>query len=166
MKKRQQTIPHSLFVISVSQAISASPLVYDIEVDVEEEKQSMETFLLSNNFQKDLAELEQKVMAAIRLVNVSKRKREFLLEFVESPVDFVNSWVESQSADLMVSLLLFLSSSAPFLFSYYLKKPLLLFLHLGPFFRSFWETRLWRERRFAKQSSLTNPGSTKLSSIT
>lgn len=84
----------------MSQAVSTSPLVFDIDVDVEEEKRDMETFLLSNANQKELQDLEMKVMSLIRQINIAKRKREFLLEFVESPVDFIHNWIDSQSADL------------------------------------------------------------------
>ena len=57
-------------------------------------------FLNSNTSHKDLLELEQKVMNTIHQINTAKRKREFLLEFVEDPVDFINNWIESQSGDL------------------------------------------------------------------
>jgi len=98
--KKMTTHSSFLSVRSVSQFIHSSPVVYDVDVDVDEDRMSLDSFLNSNTSHKDLLELEQKVMNTIHQINTAKRKREFLLEFVEDPVDFINNWIESQSGDL------------------------------------------------------------------
>jgi SWI/SNF-related matrix-associated actin-dependent regulator of chromatin subfamily D len=88
------------YTMNVEQTFSTSQVAFDIDVDVDESKQNMETFLLSATSQKDLAELEQSIMSTIRQISNCKRKREFLLEFIQNPVLFINRWIDSQAADL------------------------------------------------------------------
>jgi len=53
---------------------------------------------------KEVQALDEKIVQCIQSINNSKTKRDFLLQFSKSPVEFINKWIASQSRDLEVIL--------------------------------------------------------------
>ncbi|CAJ0765190.1 11277_t:CDS:2, partial [Entrophospora sp. SA101] len=44
------------------------------------------------------------IVQCIQSINNSKAKRDFLLNFANSPIEFINKWIASQSRDLEIIL--------------------------------------------------------------
>lgn len=63
----------------------------------------MASVVASTATQKEIMALDDKIVQYVASVNNSKIKRDFLLQFATSPVDFINKWVASQARDLEVS---------------------------------------------------------------
>lgn len=80
-----------------------SPQAYDIDVEVESPvRQKMMNCLAAGQTQKEIMGLDEKIVQCVQSINNSKIKRDFLLQFSQEPVDFINKWIASQARDLEV----------------------------------------------------------------
>lgn len=59
----------------------------------------------STQVQKDIMQLDDKIVQCVQSINNSKIKRDFLLQFANHPVEFINKWIASQARDLEVNYL-------------------------------------------------------------
>lgn len=74
--------------------------VYDIDVETDDmTKTQMNTFLLTQQTQKSLQVLEEKIQLLTKQIKKSREKREFMLLFAEDPQKFIQKWASSQSHD-------------------------------------------------------------------
>ncbi|KXN65319.1 hypothetical protein CONCODRAFT_13131 [Conidiobolus coronatus NRRL 28638] len=91
------------YTIRVDQEQTISPYAYDVEVEVEDETRAKLSQILGNSqTQKQIIEFDEKIAANLSAITNSKLKREFLQNFSQSPVNFINKWVASQSKNLEV----------------------------------------------------------------
>lgn len=80
-----------------------SPQAYDIDVEIESPvRQKMMNCLAAGQTQKEIMGLDEKIVQCVQSINNSKIKRDFLLQFSQEPVDFINKWIASQARDLEV----------------------------------------------------------------
>jgi SWI/SNF-related matrix-associated actin-dependent regulator of chromatin subfamily D len=76
---------------------------YDIEVELDSVvRQKMMNVVASTQSQKEVMALDDKIVQCVQSINNSKIKRDFLLQFSSSPVEFINKWITSQANDLEV----------------------------------------------------------------
>ncbi|XP_049320232.1 SWI/SNF-related matrix-associated actin-dependent regulator of chromatin subfamily D member 2 [Astyanax mexicanus] len=74
---------------------------FDIDVEVDDPlKSQMTSFLSSTTNQQEIAALEMKIHETIESINQLKTQRDFMLSFSNSPQDFIQDWLKSQSRDL------------------------------------------------------------------
>ncbi|PAV85927.1 hypothetical protein WR25_00946 [Diploscapter pachys] len=74
---------------------------YDIDVEVEDPlKQHMAAFVHSQQSAQEIANLDQKIYDIVEQINEWKIRRDFYARFADSPHDFIEKWLMSQSADL------------------------------------------------------------------
>jgi SWI/SNF-related matrix-associated actin-dependent regulator of chromatin subfamily D len=67
-------------------------------------KQKMMTTVAGTSTQKEILALDDKIVQCVQSINNSKIKRDFLLQFAGSPVEFINKWIASQARDLEIIL--------------------------------------------------------------
>lgn len=93
----------SFLYFSVDKEQHQSPQAYDIDVEVESPvRQKMMNCLAAGQTQKEIMGLDEKIVQCVQSINNSKIKRDFLLQFSQEPVDFINKWIASQARDLEV----------------------------------------------------------------
>ncbi|KAL5860684.1 hypothetical protein ACOSQ4_001980 [Xanthoceras sorbifolium] len=74
---------------------------YDVLVDVPFPIQRELSVLLANaDKNKEIDQCDEAICAAIRKIHEHRRRRAFFLGFSQSPVEFINALIESQSRDL------------------------------------------------------------------
>ena len=74
---------------------------YDILVDVPFPSQKeMAAFLVNTEKHKEIEQCDELICASIKKIHEHRRRRAFFLGFSQSPVDFVNALITSQSRDL------------------------------------------------------------------
>lgn len=90
------------YTVRVSGDNPTHPDSYDIDMEVPASTADQTTApLLQNlNTSRDIEQLDQRIMNAVRRVHEHKRRRAFFLGFSQSPVDFINALVASQGRDL------------------------------------------------------------------
>lgn len=88
-------------VISVDPNDQKKTACFDIDVEVDDPlKNQMTSFLSSTTNQQEIASLEIKIHETIESINQLKTQRDFMLSFSNSPQDFIQDWLKSQSRDL------------------------------------------------------------------
>ncbi|KAJ8660164.1 hypothetical protein O0I10_004023 [Lichtheimia ornata] len=93
------------YTIRVDKEQHQSPQAYDIDVEIESPvRQKMMNCLAAGQTQKEIMGLDEKIVQCVQSINNSKIKRDFLLQFSQEPVDFINKWIASQARDLEVIL--------------------------------------------------------------
>ncbi|PKK72158.1 hypothetical protein RhiirC2_710595 [Rhizophagus irregularis] len=93
------------YTIRVDKEFHQSRYAYDIEVEVDDPNKLRLLSVFNNNAsQREVQNLDDKIVQCVQSINNSKTKRDFLLNFAKSPVEFINKWVASQSRDLEVIL--------------------------------------------------------------
>lgn len=96
-------LPYLLYLFSVDKEQHQSPQAYDIDVEIESPvRQKMMNCLAAGQTQKEIMGLDEKIVQCVQSINNSKIKRDFLLQFSQEPVDFINKWIASQARDLEV----------------------------------------------------------------
>ncbi|KNA22593.1 hypothetical protein SOVF_030850 [Spinacia oleracea] len=76
---------------------------YDVLVDIPFPIQRELSMLLANTEKtKEIEACDEGICAAIRKIHEHRRRRAFFLGFSQSPVEFINALIESQSRDLKV----------------------------------------------------------------
>ncbi|CAG8492347.1 1616_t:CDS:2 [Diversispora eburnea] len=89
------------YTIRVDKEYHQSRYAYDIEVEIDDPNKAKLTSIVTNVVnQKEIQILDDKIVQCVQSINNSKTKRDFLLNFANSPVEFINKWVASQSRDL------------------------------------------------------------------
>lgn len=74
---------------------------YDIQVDVPFPLQKeMAAFLVGTEKHKEIEQCDELICASIKKIHEHRRRRAFFLGFSQSPVDFINALITSQSRDL------------------------------------------------------------------
>ncbi|XP_057983549.1 SWI/SNF complex component SNF12 homolog [Malania oleifera] len=87
--------------IKLSGNSPAGHACYDILVDVPFPIQKELTALLANTEKnKEIDACDEAICAAIKKIHEHRRRRAFFLGFSQSPVEFINALIESQSRDL------------------------------------------------------------------
>ncbi|KAA8548230.1 hypothetical protein F0562_004509 [Nyssa sinensis] len=87
--------------IKLSGNSPAANACYDILVDVPFPIQKELNVLLANTEKnKEIDACDEAICAAIRKIHEHRRRRAFFLGFSQSPVEFINALIESQSRDL------------------------------------------------------------------
>ncbi|OAY29396.1 SWI/SNF complex component SNF12 homolog [Manihot esculenta] len=87
--------------IKLSGNSPAGTICYDVVVDVPFPIQRELNALLANaEKNKEIETCDEGICAAIRKVHEHRRRRAFFLGFSQSPVEFINTLIESQSRDL------------------------------------------------------------------
>ncbi|XP_010420043.1 PREDICTED: SWI/SNF complex component SNF12 homolog isoform X1 [Camelina sativa] len=93
-------LEHKIKLSGNNPAISAC---YDVLVDVPFPIQRDLNNLLANaEKNKEIEACDEAICAAIRKIHEHRRRRAFFLGFSQSPVEFINALIESQSKDLKV----------------------------------------------------------------
>ncbi|RUS30535.1 hypothetical protein BC938DRAFT_479278 [Jimgerdemannia flammicorona] len=93
------------YIIRVDKEYHLSRHAYDIDIEVDDAiRAKMASVVASTATQKEIMTLDEKIVQCVQSVNNSKIKRDFLLQFATSPVDFINKWVASQARDLEIIL--------------------------------------------------------------
>ena len=93
-------LEHKIKLSGSSPAVSAC---YDVLVDVPVTIQRDLSNLLANaEKNKEIEACDEAICAAIRKIHEHRRRRAFFLGFSQSPVEFINALIESQSKDLKV----------------------------------------------------------------
>eukprot|EP00250_Pteridium_aquilinum_P010738 c19600_g1_i1 orf=400-1836(+) len=89
--------------IKVSGHSPAGNACYDVAVDVPIPLQKeMSAFLTNLERHKDIDMYDETIRTAIKKIHDHRRRRAFFLGFSQSPVDFINTLIASQSRDLKV----------------------------------------------------------------
>lgn len=79
----------------------ATDACYDVLVDIPFPIQRELNMLLANaEKQKEIEACEEAICSAIRKIHEHRRRRAYFLGFSQSPVEFINALIESQSRDL------------------------------------------------------------------
>lgn len=87
--------------IKLSGNIPAGNACYDILVDIPFPIQRELSMLLANTEKtKEIDACDEAICASIRKIHEHRRRRAFFLGFSQSPVEFINALIESQSKDL------------------------------------------------------------------
>jgi SWI/SNF-related matrix-associated actin-dependent regulator of chromatin subfamily D len=87
--------------IKLSGNSPAGTVCYDVVVDVPFPIQRELSALLANaEKNKEIDTCDEAICTAIRKIHEHRRRRAFFLGFSQSPVEFVNALIESQSKDL------------------------------------------------------------------
>lgn len=87
--------------IKLSGNSPAGSACYDILVDIPFPIQRELSMLLANTEKtKEVETCDEAICAAIRKIHEHRRRRAFFLGFSQSPVEFINALIESQSRDL------------------------------------------------------------------
>ncbi|KAI8075195.1 hypothetical protein BC940DRAFT_287688 [Gongronella butleri] len=93
------------YTIRVDKDFYQCPQAFDVEVELDSVlRQKMLSQVSSQQVQKQIMELDDKIVQCVQSINNSKIKRDFLLQFSKHPVEFINKWVASQARDLEVIL--------------------------------------------------------------
>ncbi|KAH7301201.1 hypothetical protein KP509_23G016000 [Ceratopteris richardii] len=89
--------------IKLSGHSPAGNACYDVAVDVPIPLQKeMSAFLANLERHKDIDMYDETIRTAIKKIHEHRRRRAFFLGFSQSPVDFINTLIASQSRDLKV----------------------------------------------------------------
>ncbi|KAL6960425.1 hypothetical protein U1Q18_038190 [Sarracenia purpurea var. burkii] len=92
---------HLDHMIKLSGNNPAGNACYDVLVDVPFPIQKELSVLLANTEKtKEIDTCDEAICAAIRKINEHRKRRAFFLGFSQSPVEFINALIESQSRDL------------------------------------------------------------------
>lgn len=87
--------------IKLSGNSPAGSVCYDVSVDVPFPIQKELSALLANTEKhKEIDACDESICTAIRKIHEHRRRRAFFLGFSQSPVEFINALIESQSKDL------------------------------------------------------------------
>ncbi|KAH0984561.1 hypothetical protein GBA52_011738 [Prunus armeniaca] len=87
--------------IKLSGNSPAGTACYDVLVDVPFPIQRELSALLANSEKnKEIDTCDEAICAAIRKIHEHRRRRAFFLGFSQSPVEFINTLIESQNKDL------------------------------------------------------------------
>ncbi|OAY25416.1 SWI/SNF complex component SNF12 homolog [Manihot esculenta] len=90
--------------IKLSGNSPAGTACYDVVVDVPFPIQRELNALLANaEKNKEIEACDESICAAIRKIHEHRRRRAFFLGFSQSPVEFINALIESQSKDLKLA---------------------------------------------------------------
>ncbi|CAO3594867.1 unnamed protein product [Absidia cylindrospora] len=93
------------YTIRVDKEFYQSPKAFDVDVELDSViRQKMLNQISSQQSQKQIMELDDKIVQCVQSINNSKIKRDFLLQFSKHPVEFINKWIASQARDLEVIL--------------------------------------------------------------
>ncbi|MED6132280.1 hypothetical protein PIB30_017547 [Stylosanthes scabra] len=108
-----QKISHHLFApqpvllehkIKLSGNCPTGTACYDVTVDVPFPIQRELSVLLANvEKNKEIELCDESICGIIRKIHEHRRRRAFFLGFSQSPVDFINAMIESQSRDLKIA---------------------------------------------------------------
>jgi len=92
------------YTIRVDKPYNMSDLAYDIEVESDDPISSTMASIVNGNMNtvKEIGLIDDKIVGIIQNINTFKLKRDFMLAFIKSPIDFIEQWVASQSRDLEV----------------------------------------------------------------
>ncbi|KAJ3256056.1 SWI/SNF complex component snf12 [Boothiomyces macroporosus] len=94
------------YTVRVDKEYHSHTAAFDIQVPVPDPiREKFQQVNLGNiPLQREIATLDEKIAAIIQSINLSKLKRDFMINFSKDPVNFINKWVASQSRDLEVVL--------------------------------------------------------------
>ena len=86
------------YKIRVGSTAPSKPDCYDIDMDVPNKHQNPTgPWLDKHNFGRDIDTLHGRIRTAMMHIDAHKARREYLLRFAESPVDFINTCVRQQA---------------------------------------------------------------------
>ncbi|KAL0076426.1 hypothetical protein J3Q64DRAFT_1647720 [Phycomyces blakesleeanus] len=89
------------YTIRVDKEFHQSPKAYDVDVELDSVvRQKMLNIVSSTQAQKEIMGLDDKIVQCVQSINNSKIKRDFLMQFAQHPVEFINKWIASQARDL------------------------------------------------------------------
>ncbi|CAJ0851744.1 15985_t:CDS:10, partial [Entrophospora sp. SA101] len=89
------------YTICTDKEYNQSHYAYDIQVEIDDPNKIRLAAIASNTLnQKEVQSIDEKIVQCIQSINNSKAKRDFLLNFANSPIEFINKWIASQSRDL------------------------------------------------------------------
>lgn len=79
---------------------------FDIEVEMDDPARAVyqNATVGSVPLQKEIAAIDEKIVALVQTMNVAKLKRDFMRAFQQDPVKFIAEWTAGQSRDLEVIL--------------------------------------------------------------
>ncbi|KAJ3675766.1 hypothetical protein LUZ60_004808 [Juncus effusus] len=98
------TLSHKLTLTGQTGQTPSNPSCYDITVDLPFPLQKeMGAFLANIEKHKDVEACDEVICASIKKIHEHRKRRAFFLGFSQSPVEFVNALIASQSKDLKVA---------------------------------------------------------------
>ncbi|KAI9494431.1 hypothetical protein BDB00DRAFT_819141 [Zychaea mexicana] len=93
------------YTIRVDKEFHQSSQAFDVDVELDSVvRQKMMNLVSSTQLQKEIMGLDDKIVQCVQSINNSKIKRDFLMQFAQNPVEFINKWIASQARDLEVIL--------------------------------------------------------------
>ncbi|KAI9310692.1 SWI/SNF and RSC complex subunit Ssr3 [Dichotomocladium elegans] len=93
------------YTVRTDKDFHQSPQAYDLDVELDSVvRQKMMNSVASTQSQKEVMALDDKVVQCVQSINNSKIKRDFLMQFAQHPVEFINKWIASQANDLEIIL--------------------------------------------------------------
>ncbi|KAI8374667.1 SWI/SNF and RSC complex subunit Ssr3 [Radiomyces spectabilis] len=91
------------YTIRVDREFHQSTNAYDIDVELDSVvRQKMMNVVSSTPLQREIMNLDDKIVQCVQSINNSKIKRDFLTQFAGHPIEFINKWIASQARDLEV----------------------------------------------------------------
>lgn len=93
------------YTIRVDKEFHQSAQAYDLDVELDSVvRTKMMQTVAATQTQKEIMQLDDKIVQCVQSINNSKIKRDFLMQFAQHPVEFINKWIASQARDLEVIL--------------------------------------------------------------
>ncbi|KAI8994456.1 hypothetical protein BDB01DRAFT_846506, partial [Pilobolus umbonatus] len=93
------------YTIKVDQQSTQNPYAYDMDVELDSVlRHKMMHVVASTQAQKEILGMDDKIIQCIQSIDNSKVKRDYLLQFSQKPIEFINKWIASQARDLEIIL--------------------------------------------------------------
>ncbi|CAB72235.1 SWI/SNF and RSC complexes subunit ssr3 [Schizosaccharomyces pombe] len=93
------------YTINVSEHTVEKVTIFDIRINTEDPRHSqIRSFLATMMSQDKIRSIDDKLTELIQAITYSQSKYDFMKKFSESPIEFINEWIESQSRDLEIVL--------------------------------------------------------------
>lgn len=91
------------FKIKLSGSAQQSERVFDIQVQIDDPAIINTTSATLDSSSKEIEQLDEQISRYIQQINKLKRKRDFILQFAKAPVEFINSYCDSQLRDYKIT---------------------------------------------------------------
>ena len=75
----------------------SKPECYDIDMDTPKHQPQMAQWLDRKNLARDIDSCDYRIKRVMKMIDDHKKRREYLLRFAESPIDFINTCVRQQA---------------------------------------------------------------------
>jgi SWI/SNF-related matrix-associated actin-dependent regulator of chromatin subfamily D len=91
------------FRIKLSGTPTLSERVFDIQIQLDDPASINSTSATLDSTAKEIDQLDEQISKHIQEINKLKRKRDFMLQFSKAPVEFINSYCDTQLRDYKIT---------------------------------------------------------------